>query len=284
MKRVPAWLFAFLLIGVALAASAAATELKPDLRTELVKNGPVLWFGTFGSPEAVKSDALNVGDLVEAGAKTNAKAIIIMAKGQPGFCVWDCKDYDYSLRGVSTKDYLGEFINACKVRGITPGVFYSIVDVHSEGKSQSSGAVQAPYFNLIKEQVAELLSRYPDFQFLALHGANRCSASQWADLLKIISQVSPKCVVLGEERAANKTGILVFQWTAGTAGLKWKDGTTAESLYASCAKDIARDQVSFAMVWADKETGNMAEGKVTALTKVRQMLEAKMPPAAAPAK
>lgn len=252
---------------------------KPDLRSELLKNGPIPWIGTFGSPGAARTNLLKVGSIVAAATKAKAKAMIIMAKGEPGFCVWDSKNYDYALGGVSTTDYLGEFVAACEAQGIIPGVFYSIGDAHYEGAARYNGPLGVPYFNLIKQQVAELLTRYRGFRFIVLLGAARFSETQWTELRQVISRLSPNGCVLCEPsaRIAEEPGVLAFQWTKGTAALQWKEGTSAQSVYQSCAAQIAGGRASVMMIWPDQETGSMSQQQVAVLKQTREMLDRNPP-------
>ncbi len=274
--------------GLQAADPPQKTGAGPELRSELLNNGPIPCIGTFGSPDAARTNLLSIRNLVNAGAKAKARAMIIMAKGEPGFCVWDSKNYDYSIRGVSTRDFLGEFVTACKAQGITPGVFYDITDVRYEGIVRYGGPIGAPYFTLIKQQVAELFTRYPGFRFLVLKGAARLSKSQWSDLREVISSVSSNCCILCHPWAlmAKEPMGLAFNWTKGTTGshwegttgIPWKAGTTAQSVYQGCVADNAAGQASVMLIWPDKETGSMSGENADVLRQVREMLE-RNPPA-----
>ena len=252
-----------------------------ELRMELLKSGPVLWFGTFGSPDDARTIPLNVQSYADAAAQAKFKCAVIMAKGEPGFCVWNDKQYDFSL-SAAARNYLKEFVEACKAKGIVPGVFYSISDGHYEGQGRLKGPVGVPYFGLIKRQVSELLTLYPGFRFLAIHGAARFSESQWAELCQAISQKSPDCLLLCEPSAAAKDPkVLPFDWTKGTAALEWREGTSAESLYQSYAGHLASGRASFLMIFPDKKSGGVNEKKAAVLQQLRNMILRNPPPSQA---
>ena len=282
----PGWLVAvaacLLHVDLSAIAGDAALSSVParsaELRVELPKSGPVLWFGTFGSPDDARMIPLNVRSYADAAAQAKFKYAVIMAKGEPGFCVWNDKQYDYSL-GAAARDYLKEFVEACKAKGIVPGVFYSVSDGHYEGQGRLKGPVGVPYFGLIKRQVSELLTLYPGFRFLAIHGAARFSEAQWTELCHAISQTSPDCLLLCEpSAAANDPKVLPFDWTKGTAALEWREGTSAESLYQSYAGHLAAGRASFLMIFPDKKSGGVHEKKAAVLQQLRDVIVRNAPP------
>jgi hypothetical protein len=178
-------------------------------------------------------------------------------------------------------------VTACEAQGITPGVFYDITDVHFEGIVRYSGPIGAPYFNLIKQQVAELFTRYSGFRFLVLKGAARLSKSQWSELREVITSVSSNCCILCHPSAlmAKEPMGLAFTWTKGTTGSHWKgttgipweEGTTAQSVCQSCVAAIAAEQAAVMLIWPDKETGSMSGENADVLRQVREMLERNPP-------
>ena len=127
---------------------------------------------------------------------------VMVVKHEDGFCLWPSADSDYTVAQSPCKlDLPGNFIAACQAEGITPGLFYSLIDAHNEGAFRMRGPVGPPFFNLVKRQVAGLLSRYPGARILVLDDTTKLSPEQYRELMDVVKQANPQCYVLGDMKS-----------------------------------------------------------------------------------
>jgi len=268
---------------VALAGTTpSSTAGIAPMRAELLDKGPVMWLGTFISPAEVREVPLDIGGAVTAAAQAKFKFIAIEAKGQSGFCVWNDKNYNYTLSGVTTRDYLREFLVACKTQNILPGVQYAIPDAHMEGKPEWNKPVKPQYFNQIKRQITELLHLYPDFRFVFLCGANRLSKSQWTDLLQGISQVNSECFILCEPdtKAPEDSRVICGEMIKDSAGkvvIEYEKASVTDC-YKHYSEILGKGHVGLVIVKPDKKTGGIGAQRLVALRQLKEMIERNPPP------
>jgi alpha-L-fucosidase len=185
---------------------ATATPDKPD--PAQLKYGMYVHFGTatFAGPGAksrwpAERFAFTELDL-RAWARTAKAAgmtfVVLTAKHESGFCLWDSQDYEYDVGSSPVKvDIVGDFIAACKAEGLLPGIHYSIPDDYNEGVVRYKGEVPPPYFGVIKRQMAELHSKYPELRVQILDLSERLSPAQFEELRRIVERLNPACLVWG---------------------------------------------------------------------------------------
>ena len=111
--------------------------------------------------------SVNVKAWAHAAKEAGMTFAILTAKHESGFCLWDSKDYDYDIAHSPFKgDIISDFIAACKAEGILPGLHYSIYDTHNAGANSQQGGVSPAYFNVIKQHLTELNTRYAEIRIL----------------------------------------------------------------------------------------------------------------------
>jgi serine/threonine protein kinase len=138
-------------------------------------------------PSSFAPTALDVRGWARTARQAGMTFAVLTAKHEAGFCLWDSQDSDYDIGSSPVKtDILAEFIAACKAEGIVPGLHYSIPDAHNEGKLDFNGPVTPLLFSLIKKQVNELQSRYPEIRILKFDVSARLSRSQCRELCQIV--------------------------------------------------------------------------------------------------
>ena len=157
--------------------------------------------------------SVNVKAWAHAAKEAGMTFAMLTAKHESGFCLWDSKDYDYDIAHSPYQgDIIGDFIAACKAEGILPGVHYSIPDAHNEGAVRYQGVVPPPYFNVIKQHLAELNSKYPELRAIRLDGSTRFSAAQLDELSRIVKRLNPRCS-LWTDNVGNGTVINGWMWS-----------------------------------------------------------------------
>lgn len=96
-----------------------------------------------------------------------AKYIVFVAKHQFGFCWWQTRTTEYSIRNTPWKngkgDVLAEIADSCQRHGLKLGVYVSPRDDHfgaATGGICKTPAEQARYNQIYREQLSEVFSRY----------------------------------------------------------------------------------------------------------------------------
>lgn len=140
---------------------------------------------------------LDVRQWIRVAHDVGAKYAVLTAKHMSGFCLWDAKDYDYDVAASPNKtDVVAAFVDACREYGLEPGFYYCILDPHNEGKFDWNSPVPDKYYELIKRQLTELHSKYPNTFYQLLDITWKLSSQQRWEVYRLIKKLSPKCVIV----------------------------------------------------------------------------------------
>lgn len=191
MKRYIISILGCLIAATCLNAQSAAVVNAPAPVSPLPQPKQVAWqqletyafihFGlnTFGDREWGYGDAdlndfnptrLDCEQWARVCKEAGMKGIIITAKHHDGFCLWQTKYTDYSIRNTPYKDgkgdIVGELSAACKKYGLKFGVYLSPWDRH---QAFYGTPLYREYFHA---QLEELLTQYGDIFEVWFDGAN----------------------------------------------------------------------------------------------------------------
>src|SRR5438309_974278 len=149
-------------------------------------------------PASVYNPAhLDVRQWIRVARELGAKYAVLTAKYMSGFCLWDSKGYDYDVAASGNKtDVVAAFVAACKEFGLRHGFYYCILDPHNEGKFDWDIPVQEGYYKLIKQQLTELHSKYPNTFYQLLDITWKLSSDQRWELYELIKKFSPHGIVV----------------------------------------------------------------------------------------
>jgi alpha-L-fucosidase len=193
MKNILICLFSGLLVGFPFnAAPADAPELKYGLYIHYGMD-TFLHAGEKGRlpVERFAPATVNVMAWAQTAKEAGMTFAVLTVKHESGFCLWGSQGYDYDIAHSPFKgDIISDFIAACKVNGILPGVHYSIPDAYNEGAVRFRGDVLPPYFNVIKQHITELNTKYPELRLLILDVSSRLSSAQLDELRRIVKRLS----------------------------------------------------------------------------------------------
>ena len=154
------------------------------------------------APQAVDTD-----QWMRVARDAGMKYAVLTAKHTGGHCLWDSKvqfrgkeyDYDVATSGNKT-DVIRSFLDSCEKHNIVPGLYYSLFDFRNnsvEHKLQwTAGLLADDYFQLAKDQLAELATRYPEARYYWLDIPRAASPAQRATFYDLLRRLNPKCVVL----------------------------------------------------------------------------------------
>ena len=143
---------------------------------------------------------LDVRQWIRVARDLGAKYAVLTAKYMSGFCLWDAKDYDYDVAASGNKtDVVAAFVAACKDAGIRPGFYYCILDPHNEGKFDWNSLVPDHYYELIKRQVTELHTMYPNTFYQLFDITWKLTAPQRTELYALVKRYSPDCIIVDNQ-------------------------------------------------------------------------------------
>lgn len=126
--------------------------------------------------------------------ETGARYLLLTAKSQDGFCLWNTKLTEFSSArlGVSRRDVLGELAAACEKEGVKCCASYSLEDWHHPDYEKNF----ARYLEYLQGQVKELVAGYPLwgiwFDGDLDHGKNEWHAG---DLITLVRRTRPDAFV-----------------------------------------------------------------------------------------
>jgi alpha-L-fucosidase len=140
---------------------------------------------------------LDVRQWIQAARDLGAKYAVLTAKHMSGFALWDSANYDYDVAASPNKtDVVAVFVAACREYGLQHGFYYCILDPHNEGVFDWNIPVREGYYKLIRQQLTELHSTYPNTFYQLLDITWKLSADQRWEVYELIKQYSPHGIVV----------------------------------------------------------------------------------------
>ncbi|MDP6379974.1 MAG: alpha-L-fucosidase [Phycisphaerae bacterium] len=106
---------------------------------------------------------------VEAGMKY----MVLTTRHHDGFCLFDSKADDFnSVKTAARRDFVAEYVKACRGAGLKVGLYYSLLDLRCPGywEPAKHKASKEALVRLVHEQVRELLTNYGRIDLLWYDG------------------------------------------------------------------------------------------------------------------
>lgn len=145
---------------------------------------------------------------VRAAKDAGMKYIVITTKHHDGFCLFDSAHTDFDITATPFKrDIMKELADACRRHGIKICWYYSIMDWHHadylprrgwEASSRpAEGADFDRYFDYLKRQVTELLTKYGDIGVMWFDGEWESTWTQeyGAELYRLCRSLQARVIV-----------------------------------------------------------------------------------------
>lgn len=173
------------------------------------------------APPAVDTD-----QWIRTAKDAGMKYAVLTAKHVAGHCLWDSKadfrgkefDYDVATSGNRT-DVVRAFVDSCGKYGIRPGLYYCLLDFRNNSvpRKEQWSKFQLPddFFQLAKDQLAELAEHYPEVNYYWLDIPRAASTAQRAMIYDMLRRLNPDCVVLFNEGFLKKKRSLDQESTGG---------------------------------------------------------------------
>lgn len=113
--------------------------------------------------------------------KAGMKYIVIITKHHDGFCLWNTKYTDYSVKNTPFKqDVIAKLAESAEKFGLKLGLYYSLWDRHEKSHDED----EYKYVEFMKGQLEELLTGYGDVVELWFDGFWKKQKSGWAAPIK----------------------------------------------------------------------------------------------------
>ncbi len=134
-------------------------------------------------------------------AKAGAKYAVLTTRHHDGYCLWDSKLTDYtSVKQMPKRDFVAEFIEACRAENLRVGLYYSLADfrvpAYFEGPTIDPSGWQQ-FKDYVHGQVRELLTQYGPIDMVWFDGAWPRTAAEWggAELIQTMRSIQPGILI-----------------------------------------------------------------------------------------
>lgn len=115
-------------------------------------------------------------------AQGGMKYAVFIAKHHDGFCLWDTDTTDFSsaARGPE-RDFVAEYVEACRRHDIRPGLYFSLWDIHHPdvARAREDEAARRQLVEFTHAQIEELMTRYGEICTLWYDVPKPLSPEQW---------------------------------------------------------------------------------------------------------
>lgn len=159
---------------------------------------------------------LDADQWVDAAVRAGATFAILTASHETGFRLWPSRANPFSVKNSPWRggrgDVVGEFVAACRRRGIRPGIYLGTrwnarLQVLDSRVTASSPLKQAAYNELVAREVEEICSDYGPLFELWFDGGVLAPQLGGPDVLPRFEQLQPDCLFYhSDERADARWG------------------------------------------------------------------------------
>lgn len=176
------------------------------------------WGDGSESPSQFNPTELNVEQWVKAIKDGGFTTAILTAKHHDGFCLWQTKYTEHSIKNSPYKngkgDIVREFFDACEKYGIKAGIYLSPWDRHE--KTWGTDA----YNDFYVGQLTELFTNYGKIWECWWDGAGSTEAVyDWERWAKVVRTLQPDAVIFGSLGA---TPWVDIRWVGNEKGVAGK--------------------------------------------------------------
>lgn len=173
------------------------------------------WGDGTESPELFNPTDCDVDSWVKAICEAGFTLAILTAKHHDGFCLWQTKYTEHSIKNSPYKngkgDIVKEFTDACHKYGVKAGIYLSPWDRHE--KTWGTDA----YNDFYAGQLTELLTGYGEIFECWWDGAGSTEAVyDWERWAKIVHKYAPNAVIFGSLGA---TPWVDVRWVGNEKGI-----------------------------------------------------------------
>lgn len=172
------------------------------------------WADPDASPSIFNPVKLDCNQWAQTAKDANMTYGCLTTKHHSGFCIWDTKTTDYSVMSSPFKrDVVKEYADAFRAKGLDVMLYYSILDTHHKIRP---GYINVQQIDMIKAQLAELLTNYGEVKALIIDGWDapwsRISYDEvpFEDIYNFIKSIQPNCLVMDLNAAKYPAEVLYY--------------------------------------------------------------------------
>ena len=180
-------------------------------------------------------------------AQAGMKYMVFTSRHHDGYCLYDSKVSDFtSVKCAAGRDFVAEYVRACRQAGLRVGLYYSLLDWRFKGywEHRRYKLSAAAMVKQVHDQVRELLTNYGRIDYLFFDGewipgiehsrhlkgiiASSAAAHFWQStkLLAMVRRLQPHIIVNNRTALKGDVDTPEQQVTASAAGRGWESCMT----------------------------------------------------------
>jgi alpha-L-fucosidase len=158
------------------------------------------WADPDAPPSIFNPTGMDCSQWAKAAKSANLSYGCLTAKQHRVFCIWDTKTTGYNvMNSPYGKDVVREYVEAFRNEGLKVMLYYSILDTHHRLRPNM---IKSDHINMIKNQLAELLTNYGEITALVIDGWDapwsRISYDEipFEDIYLMVKSLQPNCLLM----------------------------------------------------------------------------------------
>jgi alpha-L-fucosidase len=158
------------------------------------------WADPDALPSIFNPAKLDCSQWAKAAKSANMSYGCLTTKHHSGFCIWDTKTTGYNvMNSPYGKDIVRQYVEAFRKEGLKVMFYYSILDTHHRLRPNM---IKADHIQMVKSQIAELLTNYGDITALIIDGWDapwsRISYDDipFEDIYMLVKSLQPNCLLM----------------------------------------------------------------------------------------
>ena len=133
------------------------------------------------------------------------KYIVLTTKHHEGFCLWDTRQTDFNSMKACGRDFVAEFVEACREFDLRIGFYYSLMDWHhgDGGAAATDRAARRRFTDYTQACVRELMSNYGPIDILWYDVPEPMqTARQWrsVEMNQMVRALQPHIIINNRSR------------------------------------------------------------------------------------
>lgn len=148
-----------------------------------------------------KPARFNANEWVALAKNSGMRYMVLTTRHHDGFCLWDSQVSDFtSVKTAAKRDFIAEFVEACRKAGMRIGFYYSLLDwrwpEYWDGPSKNPEG-WAKFREYVHMQVRELMANYGKIDVLWYDGAWPYRAEDWQSerLNSMVRSLQPDIII-----------------------------------------------------------------------------------------
>jgi len=177
----------------------------------------------FFSPADFKVTSVDFDQWADVALSAGCKFTVLTAKHHEGFALWPTRATGHSIAASPySGDLVAEYMEAMRGRGLVPGLYFSMLDLHH---NITEAGVSPSQKEMVKQQLTELLTGYGEVPYLVIDGWNslwggpRFSQLDYREIAGHIKSLQPGTLIMNHscECSYEHTDVIFFENAAGQA-------------------------------------------------------------------